>query len=275
MNDQTFTEIDDEKAAVVCLSGGMDSTSLLLHLLSKGISVHAISFNYGQRHVYELQCLDRNLGYFSKHGHTISHERLDLSVIGKIYHSALLDNDDELPLGYYESENMKATVVPNRNAIFASIAFGYALSIANRTNHPVLMSLGVHSGDHSIYPDCRPNFYRSLYEAFQLGNWDSDQVRFYMPFLNFDKADILTDAQKSCQQLKLNFETVFANTCTSYQPGADGKAHGMTGSDVERILAFDKIGLKDPIQYQHRWEEVLEKAKSLEAEAIANTNRSE
>ena len=267
MTDQRFNIFNNEKLAVVCLSGGMDSTSLLLHLLSHDVSIHSISFNYGQRHVYELQCLDRNLEYFNKKGHSIAHDRMDLSVIGKIYHSALLDNEEEMPLGYYESENMKATVVPNRNAIFSSIAFGYALSIANRTQQSVLMSLGVHSGDHSIYPDCRPGFYEKLYSAFQSGNWDSESVRFYMPFLGFDKSDILKDAQSSCEKLDLDFNSIFSNTCTSYQPGPDGKAHGMTGSDVERILAFDKLGLKDPIQYQQSWQTVLQYAKQLESEA--------
>lgn len=268
--DTELTTFDQEKLAVICLSGGMDSTALLLHLLRNGIKVFAISFDYGQRHAYELQCLDRNLEYLAHSGFAVTHDRIDLSLLGKIYQSALLKNDRQMPLGYYESENMKATVVPNRNAIFASIAFGYALSIASDAEENVLLSLGVHSGDHAIYPDCRPEFYREIYTAFKTGNWDADRVRFYVPFLHFDKSQILQNALQSCTFLKLSFNTVFSNTCTSYQPTADGKSHGMTGSDVERILAFDKLGLRDPIEYVQPWESVLEKAKQLQE--LANQN---
>ena len=92
---------------------------------------------------------------------------------------------------------MKHTVVPNRYAIFASILYGYALSIATKNDTSVKIGLGVHSGDHEIYPDCRPEFYDALEHAFKVGNWDSEKVSFYLPYLEGDKETILMDAEKS------------------------------------------------------------------------------
>ena len=89
-----------------------------------------------------------------------------------LFHSALTSDDIEVPEGHYEEEQMKATVVPNRNAIFASILYGYALSVALREDTDVIIALGVHSGDHAIYPDCRPEFYEAIGNAFSVGNWD-------------------------------------------------------------------------------------------------------
>ena len=160
---------------------------------------------------------------------------------------------------------MKETVVPNRNAIFASIAYGLAWSIAQQFQEPVRLSLGVHSGDHAIYPDCRPDFYQALWAAFQAGNWDADRVELFLPYLNFDKAEILRDAEKSIESLDLEFDEVFGNTLTSYQPDSEGRAHGLTGSDVERVLAFDAIGRVDPIEYVDGWQATLEKARAMAA----------
>ena len=101
-----------------------------------------------------------------------------------------------------------------------------------------------------IYPDCRPEFYRKLNGAFQDGNWDVENVSFDLPYINGDKVSILQDALVSCEQLGLDFDTVFANTNTSYEPDEKGRSSGKTGSDIERILAFHAIGRKDPVVYQ-------------------------
>ena len=243
--------------AVLCLSGGLDSTSLLLHLLATGHQVHAISFDYGQKHRIELDRLGNNLRYLQEAGYPIAHQVLDVSGLGKVFHSALTNEQWDVPHGFYAQENMKQTVVPNRNAIFASIAYGYALSIATRLQAPVKFALGVHSGDHAIYPDCRPDFYAALMRAFELGNWDSHFVELYLPYLHSDKAKILQEAQQSCATLHLDFDTVFRNTWTSYQPDAEGRADGRTGSDVERILAFAALGLVDPVTYREPWDRVV------------------
>lgn len=252
--------------AVLCLSGGMDSTSLLLRLLAEGHHVYALSLDYGQKHRIELAKLSDNLDYFRQRELAVSHANVDLSDLGPLYHSALISDDWSVPQGFYEQDNMKATVVPNRNAIFASIAYGYALSIANRLNRPTRFALGVHSGDHAIYPDCRPQFYDALMLAFELGNWDAERVELYLPYIDGDKVTILRDAEVNVERLGLDFDTVFRNTWTSYQPDPQGRADGRTGSDVERILAFAEIGRVDPVEYREPWESALAFARSAETQ---------
>lgn len=244
----------------------MDSTALLLRLLAEERAVYALSFDYGQKHKIELQRLSANMDYLKQRGHQVAWTTLDLAQLGRLYHSALTNNDWEVPQGHYEQDNMKQTVVPNRNAIFASIAYGYALSIAIRDDCQVDFCLGVHSGDHAIYPDCRPEFYEAIVNAFQIGNWDSEKVSLNLPYLHGDKFTILQDADRAITKLKLDFDTIFANTCTSYAPDVDGRSHGQTGSDVERILAFHQFGRRDPIQYTQPWETVLANALKLEEE---------
>ena len=183
------------KTAVMALSGGMDSTSLLLHLLSKGYEVAAISFNYGQKHVIELERAASLIDYLAEHNITVRHHVADLTSATAMFESHLLKSGDDVPRGHYEQDNMKATVVPNRNAMFSSLLYGTALSIANANETDVEVVLGVHSGDHAIYPDCRPEFYTALEHAFAIGNWDSERVSFTLPYLEMDKAGILRDAE--------------------------------------------------------------------------------
>ncbi|MEE2826402.1 MAG: 7-cyano-7-deazaguanine synthase [Planctomycetota bacterium] len=265
-DEQSQQRQEQARPAVVCLSGGMDSTSLLVHLLARGRDVYGISFDYGQKHRVELQRLQANLDYLAQQKLSVRWHLVDLTSLSHLLHSALVNDDWDVPTGHYEEANMKATVVPNRNAIFASIAYAYALSIHGRTGAPVELCLGVHAGDHAIYPDCRPEFYQSLHHAFALGNWDSEQVSLELPYLTVDKGTILADALRACDDLNLDFETVFRNTCTSYQPDSEGRSHGMTGSDVERILAFHQVGRRDPLDYQQPWDEVVAQALQLESE---------
>ena len=252
------------KVAVMALSGGMDSSALLLHLLREGYTVTAISFNYGQKHVIELDRARLLVEYLKQHQLNLTHHVADLTSATALFESNLLQGGDEVPKGHYEEDNMKATVVPNRNAMFASLLYGTALSIANAHDTDVEVVLGVHSGDHAIYPDCRPEFYRALEHAFAIGNWDSDRVSFTLPYLNEDKTSILRDAEQSSKQLNLHFDEVFRRTITSYQPDEQGRSDGTTGSDVERILAFHAIGRKDPVEYTNSWEEVLANALEIE-----------
>ncbi len=249
----------------------MDSTSLLFHLLARGFRVTALSIDYGQKHRFELECVRRQCRYLkevalAEHVELIE---LDLSAIGNSLYSALTNAQYAVPLGHYQAESMKQTVVPNRNSIFFSLAAAVALSMATRDARPVKLSLAVHSGDHEIYPDCRPEFYDAIWHSFQMGNWDADQVELYLPYLNLDKAVILSDAAESIAKLELDFDRVFRNTCTSYMPNDSGISHGLTGSDVERILAFHAIGRQDPIPYQRPWEELVESALTIQANQIA------
>ena len=252
------------KTAVMALSGGMDSTSLLLHLLSKGYEVAAISFNYGQKHVIELERAASLIDYLAEHNITVRHHVADLTSATAMFESHLLQSGDDVPRGHYEQDNMKATVVPNRNAMFSSLLYGTALSIANANETDVEVVLGVHSGDHAIYPDCRPEFYTALEHAFAIGNWDSERISFTLPYLEMDKAGILRDAEDAIHRLGLDFDEVFRRTLTSYQPDEDGRSDGTTGSDVERILAFHAIGRKDPVEYIKPWGDVLANALVIE-----------
>ena len=252
------------KCAVMALSGGMDSTGLLMHLLADGHEVHALSYDYGQKHSLELDRAKANINYLKSKGITVSHKIIDLRSAMSVFHSALTDDSMDIPEGHYEEEQMKQTVVPNRNAIFSSVLYGYALSIALKKDQEVKIALGVHSGDHEIYPDCRPEFYGALENAFQIGNWSSDKVSFYLPYIGGNKETILRDSEKSLDKLGLDFNTVFANTNTSYDPDDMGRSSGKSGADVERILAFHAIGRADPVPYVKPWPEVLQDAINTE-----------
>jgi len=279
------------KRAVACLSGGMDSTGLLMRLLAEDYFVTGISFDYGQKHKLELERLRQNLDYLDvmslrsgienlKVEHHVVSLRADGLPLGTILHSALCTEGWRPPEGHYEADNMKETVVPNRNAIFSGIAYAIALSIATKSRESVRLALGVHSGDHEIYPDCRPEFYDKLLAAFQSGNWDSERVELFLPYLDGDKETILKDADAAIDKLndvwtqgasdaeraanRIEFDRIFANTNTSYSPDSQGRASGKTGADVERILAFHAIGRRDPIEYVDGWDSALANALELQ-----------
>ena len=118
------------KCSVMALSGGMDSTGLLMHLLADDHEVHALSYDYGQKHRLELDRAKANVAYLASHDIHISHKIIDLQSAMSPFYSALTTDDYEVPEGHYEEDQMKQTVVPNRNAIFSSVLYGYALSIA-------------------------------------------------------------------------------------------------------------------------------------------------
>ncbi|MBH33628.1 MAG: 7-cyano-7-deazaguanine synthase [Euryarchaeota archaeon] len=252
--------------AVMAFSGGMDSTALLIHLLAEGYQVNCISYNYGQKHVIELERARQNIAYLKSQGYHVEHEITDLTSTIGLFHSALTTEGYEVPEGHYEEEQMKQTVVPNRNAIFASILYGYALSISMKEDTDVIIALGVHSGDHEIYPDCRPQFYEALGKAFRIGNWESHRVSFHLPYIEGDKESILRDAKISLNLLGLDFSTIFKNTITSYNPDSMGRSSGRSGADIERILAFHAIGVRDPLEYAESWETVLDNALTLDNE---------
>ena len=257
------------KQAVLSLSGGMDSSTVLLHLLANGYEVTALSFDYGQKHRVELERAQALVDYINANPNRIFHhdhapggfeERyskvkygvIKLDGLAPMLNSALVEGGDEVPEGHYEQENMKETVVPNRNKIFSSIIQAVALSIANEKNTEVRIAMGIHAGDHAIYPDCRQEFRDADYIAFTEGNWDADRVSYITPYLNGDKYDILKDGAKCCDKLGLDFDTVYANTNTSYKPiNIDGTWYSdyKSASSVERVEAFIKLGRPDPVQY--------------------------
>ena len=244
-----------KKQAVLSLSGGMDSSTVLLHLLANGYEVTALSFDYGQKHRVELERAQQLVNYINLNRLTepnVKYGVIKLDGLAPMLNSALVEGGDEVPEGHYEQENMKETVVPNRNKIFSSLIQAVALSIANEKNTEVHIAMGIHAGDHAIYPDCRQEFRDADYKAFTEGNWDADRVSYVTPYLNGDKYDILVDGAQCCERLGLQFDEVYALTNTSYKPiNIDGTWYSdyKSASSVERVEAFLKVGRPDPVAY--------------------------
>lgn len=241
-----------KKQAVLSLSGGMDSSTVLLRLLTDGYEVTCLSFDYGQKHRVELERAQSLVNFLNDNGQKVKYGVIKLDGLAPMLNSALVEGGDEVPEGHYEQENMKETVVPNRNKIFSSIIQAVALSIANEKNTKVFIAMGIHAGDHAIYPDCRQEFRDADYIAFTEGNWDANRVSYITPYLDGDKFDILKDGVKCCDKLGLDFDTVYANTNTSYKPiNINGKWYSdyKSASSVERVEAFIKLGRPDPVLY--------------------------
>ena len=255
-----------KKQAVLSLSGGMDSSTVLLHLLAEGYEVTALSFDYGQKHNVELERAAELIEYLDRNGHSVKYQRITLQGLVSLLNSNLVQGGEEVPEGHYEEENMKDTVVPNRNKMFSSIIQAAALSIANAKDCDVKIAMGIHAGDHAIYPDCRQEFRDADYKAFTEGNWDADKVTYYTPFLNGDKFDILVEGQSACHKLGIDFDEVYKRTNTSYKPTAEGLSDYKSASSVERIEAFIKLGRKDPVEYVDGWDV----AKAHVEELLAN-----
>jgi len=271
-----------KKHVVVSLSGGMDSSTLLLRCLKEYDSVTAISFDYGQKHRVELERAQSLVDYINSTLSNLSFEekvqwvmknrdielenlaiteaasnlspityrQIQLNGLVDLLDSALVTGGQDVPEGHYEQDNMKETVVPNRNKMFASITQAVALSVANRTDSTCDIALGIHAGDHAVYPDCRQEFRDADDTAFRLGNWDADRVGYFTPYLNTDKFGILQDGEVLCSELGLNFDEVYKRTNTSYKPYPSGNSDYKSASSVERIEAFIKLGRKDPVQYE-------------------------
>jgi 7-cyano-7-deazaguanine synthase len=264
--------MENRKHVVVSLSGGMDSSTLLLRCLKEYDSVTAISFDYGQKHKVELERAKSlvNILNFLRlvEGKTkdaypmINYRQIQLNGLVDLLDSALVTGGEDVPEGHYAEDNMKATVVPNRNKIFASITQAVALSVANRTGETCDIALGVHSGDHSIYPDCTSEFRDADDHAFRIGNWEAEKVGYFTPYMEGNKFTILQDGEVLCEELGLDFDEVYSRTNTSYKPYPSGNSDYKSASSVERVEAFIKLGRKDPVIYEDEtgpvtWEHVV------------------
>jgi len=206
-----------KKDKVLCVvSGGLDSVTMTYDMMFKGWDVSVISFDYGQKHNHqELACASH---------HAIQngwqYDSINLRDIGGRLRSALII-DGEIPEGHYAAENMKATIVPNRNAIMLSVACGIAVSRGVR-----YIATAVHGGDHPIYPDCRPEFISGLSLALQLGN--EDFMGILAPYIQKDKNYI---AQRA---VDIGYD--YKKTWSCYKGGI--KHCGRCGTCVERMEAI-------------------------------------
>lgn len=226
--------------SVISLSGGMDSVTLLHKLVAEGKEVYALSFDYGQIHKKELK-----MAKFQCKLLKVPHKIVDITFLKSLLPSALTGSV-AMPQGHYESESMKQTVVPFRNSILASITLGYASGIGADE-----VALGVHAGDHLIYPDCRPIYIEALTQLAKVG--DFKEIKIYTPFLNITKVEILAEG------IKLGVD--YRKTWTSYSKGRvpDYK----TGSSVERTQAFLSNGIADPLYHPKMWDKAVEYATTI------------
>ena len=212
---------------VVIYSGGMDSFTVLNRAIADGFEVYALSFNYGQRHAKELE-FAANVCEKLK----IPHKVVDITAINELLAGSSLTDDIEIPEGHYAEDSMKSTVVPNRNMILLSLAIGYAVSLEAEAVY-----YGAHAGDHSIYPDCRPEFVEKMNDVSLVANYEP--VRVHSPYLQVDKAAILADG--------LTMGLDYSQTWTCYN-GRE-KACGKCGACTERLEAFAANGVTDPLTY--------------------------
>ena len=219
---------DTATTTVVIYSGGMDSFTVLHRALREGLNVHALSFDYGQRHARELDTARQVCASLG-----LPHQVVDIRAIhGLIDNSALTNPAQAMPQGDYGADNLRATVVPNRNMILLSLAIAKAVNIgAERVDY------GAHGGDHVLYPDCRPEFVEAMNHVAGIANFEP--VKLHAPYLKVSKADILRDG------LAMGLD--YRHTWTCYE-GRE-LACGVCGSCRERLEAFAANGVTDPLAY--------------------------
>ncbi|KJR98535.1 MAG: 7-cyano-7-deazaguanine synthase [Desulfobulbaceae bacterium BRH_c16a] len=233
------------KTVVIC-SGGLDSVTLAYKVAAEHQLIGLISFDYGQRHRKEVEfaeiCAQR-LG--------TEHSLINISSIGAMLSGSALTDDVTVPDGHYAEETMKATVVPNRNAIMLTIAYGIAAARGAEA-----VAAAVHGGDHFIYADCRPAFIDAFQAMQNLALDGLAEIKLYTPFVVRSKADIVAAGH----ELGVPFE----NTWSCYK---GGDTHcGRCGTCVERLEAFAIAGVADPTAYEDMtfWQTAVDRAKHLE-----------
>ena len=213
---------------ILIYSGGLDSTVLLYSLKAQGRDVKALSINYGQRHSKELEFAKKNCAALN-----VEHRIVDLSCIKPLLAgSSQTDDSVAVPEGHYAAENMKLTVVPNRNSIMLNVAAAWAISTKYDT-----IAYAAHSGDHAIYPDCREEFVDALNKTLSYADWHVVQIE--RPFIGITKGDIVKLGHK--------LSVPFIDTYSCYRGGSI--PCGKCGTDVERRLAFKEAGVTDPTVY--------------------------
>jgi len=205
------------KIALLSLSGGLDSTSLLLHILAQKTydKVYTYSFKYGQNHSIELKKAQKLVKQLNKLLPTlpnpIEHQIIDLSSIFKDCGSSLTSGSNLIPKGQdYNETNQQSTVIPIRNVIFASILYskasGLITTFLNGNHHDISVDIftGVHSNDNAVYPDCRPESVQMAQQLFKLSDYNGESINYKTPFVNFSKSEVLNDGITSLENLGLS-----------------------------------------------------------------------
>jgi 7-cyano-7-deazaguanine synthase len=216
------------KVVVLC-SGGMDSVTALYWAQAHHALAAVLSFEYGAKHNH------REIPLAAEHAGKIGvpHRIIPLDFIGKYFASDLLQSGGDIPVGHYADENMRRTVVPFRNGIMLAAAAGFAESTEAEG-----LVIAAHTGDHTIYPDCREDFMRAMGDAMRLGTYAG--IRLLRPFIAMDKGGIAAEGAR--------LGVDYARTWSCYK---GGEAHcGRCGTCVERREAFQKAGLPDPTVYK-------------------------
>ena len=253
------------KFAILSLSGGLDSTSLLLHILAQKTydKVYTYSFKYGQNHSIELKKAQKTVKLLNKLLHRsednlIKHNVVELSSIFADCGSSLTSGSNLIPKGQdYNETNQQSTVIPIRNVIFASILYskasGLITTFLNGIHHDVSIDIftGVHSNDNAVYPDCRPESVQMAQQLFKLSDYNGESINYKTPFVNFSKSEVLKDGITSLENLGLSkqFKQIYKNTITCYAPNEKGESCGECASCKDRLEAFEDMGMKDPIKY--------------------------
>ncbi len=229
------------KKCVMLLSGGIDSSTLLFHLLNSYYEVHALTFYYGQRHKKEIEYSKKIVEYAKRKGLRVHHRVVDISSIHELISAGAITGTEEVPKAFYTEETQKITVVPNRNMILLSIAVGYAVKIGAKE-----VFYAAHKSDYSIYPDCRKEFVKALDMAAYLGNlWNPVEIK--APFIDMTKAEIVKIG------LKLNIPYELTWSC--YE-GMDRPCLSC-GTCLERTEAFLLNKTKDPLLSDKEWSEAI------------------
>lgn len=239
------------KRAVVSLSGGMDSSSLLAVLLaSKEYEfIHCFAFDYGQRHRVELERVQALIESL-KPNSPVSLQIINLQDVFSDSQSALKESSGvAVPKEEYNEVNLRATVVENRNVIFSSIIYAKALSISKLYNCDVTITLGVHNSDEAVYPDCRPQSTEMAKELFRISNYGSERIEYCTPFITNTKTEVLGRGLTALNELGLDSNQYYANTSSCYDPSPEGEACGKCATCRDRLAAFEAYHMKDPVKY--------------------------